>query len=325
MANSCSIALTGDVMLGRRFNDADFIQMLEKRSKTGSASPWEDEVVKIMQQSDVVSINLETTIIPNHLCPDPMPKTFNYRMLPKHVSWLKEIHVNHASIANNHILDYKDCGMRQTIKNLHKNKILHTGAGENLEEALKGKFVICKGVTIGFMSAADHYKTWDATDNKPGIFYMGLKEKISDIIKDAIQNVRKRCDILIFSYHWGSNWMSNESKEMKNRAYQLSELGIDVIHGHSAHHVLPVERISTQDLHGSGTKRDTIVFYSLGDLVDDYAVSKDYRSDLGAIAVLKYTHSKIKYSIVPTSQKRSRVSLAKDDDKIWVLNRMRHA
>ncbi len=324
MANSCSIALAGDVMLGRRFNDTDFIQMLEKRSKSGSASPWEDEVVKIMQQSDVVSVNLETTIIPNHLCPDPMLKTFNYRMLPKHVSWLKEIHVNHVSIANNHILDYKDCGMRQTITQLRKNKILHTGAGEDLTEALKAKFVICKGLTIGFISAADHYKTWEATDNKPGILYMGLNEKISDVIKDAIQNVRKRCDVLIFSYHWGSNWMDSVSEAMKNRAYQLSELGVDIIHGHSAHHILPVERISTRDI--SGTERDTIVFYSLGDLVDDYAVRKDYRSDLGAISMLKCTRSKnsvkIEYNIIPTSQKRSKVSLAKDDNKLWVLNKM---
>ncbi len=322
---TCFIALAGDVMLGRRFNDADFVQKMKKR--TGEASPWDTNVVDVMNQADVVSVNLETTIIPNHLCPDPLPKTFNYRMLPKHVSWLKEIHVNHASIANNHILDYKECGMRQTIKQLSKNKILHTGAGEDLTEALKAKFVICKGITIGFMSAADHYKTWEATDNKPGILFMGLKEEISDVIKDAIQNARKKCDILIFSYHWGSNWMDLHTipEAMKNRAYQLSELGVDVIHGHSAHHILPVERISTQDI--SSTKRDTIVFYSLGDLVDDYAVRKEYRSDLGAIAMLKCTRSKnsvkIEYNIIPTSQKRSRVSVAKGNDQLWVLNKMR--
>nr|QBK85944.1 MAG: capsule synthesis protein [Marseillevirus LCMAC101] len=214
--------------------------------------------------------------------------------------------------------------MRQTIQQLNKNKILHTGAGENLEEALKAKFVTRKGITIGFISAADHYKKWEATDNKPGILYMGLDQDISDVIVNTVQNVREKCDILIFSYHWGSNWMDDVSEDMRDRAYQLSRLGVDVIHGHSAHHVLPVEQITTRDVFG--VKRDTIVFYSLGDLVDDYAVDKEYMSDLGAIAILKCTRSnnsvKIKCSIIPTSQKRSRVSVAKDDNKSWVLNKM---
>ncbi len=326
MTNTCSIALAGDVMLGRRFNDEDFIQMLKERSGTGS--PWGDDIVRIMNQSDIVSANLETTIIPNHLCPDPLPKTFNYRMLPKHVSWLKEINICHVSIANNHILDYKECGMRQTIKQLRKNKILHTGAGENLSEALKAKFVICKGMTIGFMSAADHYKTWKATDTKPGILFLGLKGEISDVIKDAIQKARKKCDILIFSYHWGSNWAPSVPEAMRNRAYQLSELGVDVIHGHSAHHVLPVEEISTTDIYGGDTKRDTVVFYSLGDLVDDYYYKDrmSYRPDLGAIAVLKCrkeNSGKVNFDIIPTSQDGPRVSVAKDADKVWVLNKMK--
>ena len=36
--------------------------MLKKKSETGS--PWGDDIVNIMGQSDVVSTNLETTIIP---------------------------------------------------------------------------------------------------------------------------------------------------------------------------------------------------------------------------------------------------------------------
>jgi poly-gamma-glutamate synthesis protein (capsule biosynthesis protein) len=314
----CSIALTGDVMLGRLFNESDFIQSLERRSNTGS--PWGHDILDIMNRVNVVSINLETTIIPNSICPDPLPKTFNYRMLPKHVRWLKEIHVNHASIANNHILDYKSCGMYETIKQLHQNKILHTGAGENLTDAIKARFVVCNELTIGFMSAADHYKTWKATVNKPGIFYMELGGEISNQVTKAIKHAREKCDILIFSYHWGSNWEPSVPEEMREKARQLSKLGVDVIQGHSAHHVLPVEEINTMDIHGNNRK--TIVFYSLGDFIDDYAVNKKYRSDLGAIAILNFTSSNIEYDILPTSQNRSIVSLAKGNDKSWVLDKM---
>jgi Bacterial capsule synthesis protein PGA_cap len=52
----------------------------------------------------------------------------------------------------------------------------------------------------------------------------------------------------------------------------VDECGIDIVYGHSSHHVQGVEI-----RHGS------LIIYGCGDFVDDYALVPAYRNDLGAI------------------------------------------
>ena len=77
------------------------------------------------------------------------------------------------------------------------------------------------------------------------------------------------------SLHWGPNWESIVSEEKKNLARQLVISGVKIIHGHSAHHLQPFDIIN-----------GSMVFYSMGDFIDDYAVKPEYNSNVGGIATL---------------------------------------
>ena len=64
-------------------------------------------------------------------------KQFTFRANPERVSLLQEIGVDMVSVANNHMYDYGEISLLDTLDTLENAGIAYTGAGENLEEAMK--------------------------------------------------------------------------------------------------------------------------------------------------------------------------------------------
>jgi poly-gamma-glutamate synthesis protein (capsule biosynthesis protein) len=96
---------------------------------------WGDALKELEKEKvDVRIINLETTITTSN---NFLPKGINYRMNPKNIDVLKVFKVDVACLANNHILDFGEEGLLETIETLKKNGILTVGAGKNIEEASK--------------------------------------------------------------------------------------------------------------------------------------------------------------------------------------------
>lgn len=87
------------------------------------------------------------------------------------------------------------------------------------------------------------------------------------------QQVTPRPALKIFSVHWGPNYAWHPADKIRSLAHFLiDECEVDIVHGHSAHHIQGVERY-----HGK------LIIYGCGDFVDDYARHADYRNDLGAV------------------------------------------
>lgn len=257
------ITLVGDVMIGRLFNGRFII------NKDHQA--FSKKIKKHFKGSDVLAMNLETTLTDSETkYPN---KKFNYKLSPKYAKMvLTDLSKNmFCSLANNHILDYEVEGLKETMNVLHDIGIHYTGAGLNKMEARRFVTINVKGTIVGFLSAADHYSYWNAERNKEGIWYINHTEltnvkKVLNIVKKA----KMKCDILIFSCHMQPNYVDKISDSIKRFYRALISHGVDIVHGHSPHHVLPIEKY-----------KNGYILYSLGDFVDDYAVSEKYRNDLG--------------------------------------------
>jgi len=69
----------------------------------------------------------------------------------------------------------------------------------------------------------------------------------------------------------GSNYCWNPPATFQRFAHSLiDECGIDIIHGHSSHHIQGIE-----------IYKDKPIVYGCGDFIDDYAVDQEYRNNLG--------------------------------------------
>ena len=339
-----SINFLGDVMLGRLIDqlfktsvhephEASIIQSFVKKHSHlhdyGPSSPW-GTTLPLLKASDLNIINLETSVTTNDKkWPD---KVFNYRMHPANISALPAARIDYASLANNHTLDFREAGLVETMDTLKKAGIAFAGVGENLNAARKPAVLNlprsesasqssqspCK---VLVWSASDHPDDWGGPRMFNLIDYSArTRNMLKGTIEEGSQNTRQddRPTLKVFSVHWGPNYAWEPTEEIRSLAHFLiDECGIDVIHGHSSHHVQGVE-----------VYKSKLIIYGCGDFVDDYALVAGYRNDLSAVWRLNLHRSEkviglASLEIFPTKIKQfqaQRLSVS-DPDHEWIRDR----
>jgi poly-gamma-glutamate synthesis protein (capsule biosynthesis protein) len=79
-------------------------------------------------------------------------------------------------------------------------------------------------------------------------------------------------DVVVASIHWGGNWGYAVPGEHVRFAHGLVRAGVDLVHGHSSHHVRPLEVFEGR-----------LILYGCGELLDDYEGipgHEEFRDDL---------------------------------------------
>ena len=95
----------------------------------------------------------------------------------------------------------------------------------------------------------------DGPDNDSS--YQAYKEQV----KNDIEMVRDKVDVLMVAMHWGEEYTSEPTSYQKDMAHYLASLGVDVIIGTHPHVIQPIEWIG-----------DTLVIYSLGNFISAHEV-----------------------------------------------------
>ena len=259
------IGLVGDVMLGRSFN--------EIFSQDQYHNPW-GNTVSVLNSMDVLFGNSEMAITS---ATRKYPKTFNYRLDPRYLDVLRPPRFTSMSLANNHSLDFYEEGLFDTKFYLNSLGIHSPGAGRDLTEARSPTYFNSNGINFAHISASDHPPEWVAGINKPGINYIDIQQGDYGSLLNQVQQEKQNNRKVIVSLHWGPNYELEVSAEKKRLAYDLSRVDCDIIHGHSAHHLQPIDILG-----------NTVIFYSCGDFIDDYAIDREYRNDLAMIGEVVY-------------------------------------
>lgn len=162
---------------------------------------------------------------------------------------------------------------------------------------------------------------WGPKDKKPGVNLLeDLSDKSLGDIQEKIRRVKREGDIVVASIHWGSNWGYGIPREQRVFAHRLiDEAGVDIIHGHSSHHVKAIE-----------VYKDKLILYGCGDFLNDYeGISgyEEFRDDLSLMyfaTVYPSTGKLLGLQMTPTKIRRFKVIRASNVDTLWLkdtLNR----
>ena len=169
-------------------------------------------------------------------------------MHPENISSLTAGKIDVCSLANNHLLDWGNSGLLETMDTLKKVNIKLSGAGRNLLEAQASAVIKIpgKGRVIVFafgLGTSGVPSSWGAADKRPGINLLrDLSDKSLFDIRENVRKVKRRGDIVMVSLHWGSNWGYGIPRAHTVFAHRLiDEVDVDIIHGHSSHHVRAIE------------------------------------------------------------------------------------
>lgn len=291
-------------MLGRLVNE--FLKTQPSEYVWGDTLP-------IFKNADVRICNLEC-VISDFGQPWQASKVFHFRSDAKNVEVLKIAGIDPVSIANNHVLDFEYEALLEMMKILGENKINFAGAGVNIQEAMEPAICRIKGENIGLIAFTDSEPVWEASSQKPGIFYVpiDLDDKRAKDLFTIIQKTRDDVDFLIVSCHWGPNWGYTPPKNHIPFAHALIDAGADIIFGHSPHVFRGIE-----------VYKNKLILYSCGNFIDDYAVDEIERNDQSFIFVIETNDNKLtKLLLYPTVIRNFHSLLAEDFEMEEIESKM---
>jgi poly-gamma-glutamate capsule biosynthesis protein CapA/YwtB (metallophosphatase superfamily) len=233
--------------------------------ETEDAPLFAPEVVAIAREADLFVLNLECCISARgERWPDPR-KPFFFRAPPSAAERLAGIGVDCVTLANNHSLDYGEVALLDTLAHLRDAGVAWVGAGADAAGARATRVLDERLEVVAF---SDHPRAFAAAGDRPGIAYAGLAP-LPDWLTRTVESATRPMLVLA---HWGPNMTRAPSRAIRAAAARLRRAGAAFVAGHSAHVV-----------HGVGDR----VAYDLGDFVDDYAVDRRMRNDLGLLFLLE--------------------------------------
>jgi poly-gamma-glutamate capsule biosynthesis protein CapA/YwtB (metallophosphatase superfamily) len=279
---------------------------------------WGDALdVLDRSRPDVRIINLETSVTTSE---DAAPKGINYRMHPRNVPVITAAGTDCCVLANNHVLDWGEAGLLETLDTLERAGLSVAGAGRNLGAARAPAVleVAGKGRVLVFAVAATDSgvpRSWAADAARPGVhLLLDSSKRTVDGLADRVEAIKQAGDIAVASIHWGFNWGYAIPREQRRFAHALIDrASIDVVHGHSSHHPKAIE-----------VYHDRPILYGCGDLLNDYEGISGYeqfRDDL----VLMYfpafdvrTGCLLRLEMTPLQIRNFRLQRPSPADREWL-------
>lgn len=182
------------------------------------------------------------------------------------VDAVKKTGFDACSTASNHSLDQGEEGVYRTIDELNRVGLGHTGTFKSAEDALKPVIYDIKGVKVGHLSYSKSFNGIPVPPGKAWIANAIDQANLAAIIEAARRTREAGAQIVILSLHWGTEYLHEPDTDQLNVAEQLiASPEIDLILGHHAHVVQPVEKF-TVPLEAGGTK-DKWVIYGMGNQI----------------------------------------------------------
>jgi poly-gamma-glutamate capsule biosynthesis protein CapA/YwtB (metallophosphatase superfamily) len=286
--------------------------------------PWGDALsVADDLAPDVRLLNLETAVT---AADDFAPgKAVHYRMNPANIGCLVVVRPDVCVLANNHVLDFGQDGLAESLQALSRAEISYAGAGLDVGEAQRPNVADVGAnqviVAAAGMKSSGVPRHWAATADRPGVAYIGdLSQRNADDMAARVLAVKRPRDVAVVSLHWGSNWGYDVESSQIRFAHRLIDAGVDVVWGHSSHHPRPIE-----------VYRGRLILYGCGDLINDYEGIEPYRHfrdelrllyfasidpDSGELAVL---------TMVPMRVRRMRLERAGQEDAEWLRSTVERA
>src|SRR5918994_1000371 len=305
-----SLVLIGDVMLGRKVDEA-------LKDHMRPEGPWGD-VMPLLDAADLRIINLECAITDNEQPWTRTPKVFHFRAKPSAIETLRTARIDVCSLANNHTLDFEEQGLLDTLEHLDAAGIRYAGAGRNQNEAADPAILTVRvGHTnrVALLAFTDNEPPFAAGSDRPGTNYLpvSLEPKVLHRIEAAVTAARETgAEAVVFSNHWGPNMVQRPSALFRRFARAVIDRGADVYYGHSAHVFQGVE-----------IYRGKPILYDTGDFIDDYAVDPRLRNDRSFLFHVSMEDGDLRrLELHPVSLPYARVEHATGAEREAILGRM---
>lgn len=256
------IAMIGDILLHEG--------LASYKEYSSSFSPME----VYMQQYDFLIANQESPPVANKFPISGYPRFSSPDYL---IRDLKAAGVDMLNIANNHIVDKGEEGVKTFFENLALYDMSYVGAYQSTEDANTDRIIDLKGIKIGIVSYTYGTNGLYLPQGSPYIINYIDEEKI----RADVQALKNKVDVVVTHMHWGPEFTTQEHETQRTLANLLNEVGAHIVFGTHPHVLQPYTKLTNE--YGE----DTHVFYSLGNYFSTTMKEESYIGGIASVEITK--------------------------------------
>jgi poly-gamma-glutamate capsule biosynthesis protein CapA/YwtB (metallophosphatase superfamily) len=247
-----TLTAVGDIMLGRRVG---------ARHRADPGAPLEP-LGKRLAGAEITVGNFESTL---SAAGSPTQGGDSFAASPRVRPALRAAGFDLVSLANNHVGDYGDRALRQTLDRFDSGGIKTVGAGRDLAAARRAVIIERDGVRVGFLAVDSIGETPAATRTRAGTNRLNMPPRTGPLnraqlrrITSDIRALDSRVDAVIVLTHWGTQYTHRPESSQRTAARAFAESGADLVIGGHPHWVQGYEMAGP-----------AVVVHSLGNFVFD--------------------------------------------------------
>lgn len=302
-----TLGFTGDVMLGRNVD--------RRQDARPPAAVWGD-LLGDLRALDGLLVNLECCLSTRGQKWSRTDRPFHFRADPEWaITALETAGVSFTALANNHLLDFEEPALLDTLDVLDEAGIAHAGAGRDVDGARQPAQFAADGLTVGVLSLTDNTPEYAAGPDTPGTAHVEIDHTdptTREVVGTALADLAG-VDLVVASLHWGPNMRASPPAAFQEFAHWLVDAGVAVVHGHSAHVFQGVEVYEGRP-----------ILYDTGDFVDDYRVDFDLHNDRSFLfQVVVEDGEPERLELAPTVVEDCAATAASGDAAQWCRETMR--
>jgi poly-gamma-glutamate synthesis protein (capsule biosynthesis protein) len=278
-AKAWTLVAGGDILLDRgvaqtikiRGKGVDFpfdggTATITGRCKDCSPMGWDLPYTRRTGNAGVVRQLLEGADIAIANFENPAPNAYRYHTRgtvfsadPRLIDGLRNAGIDYVGLANNHIRDAGGQGILDTIANLDKRGIDHSGAGRNIAAARKPAILDARGTKVAILAYDTIAKSYAATATRAG-----SAQLTAPAVKADVAAARQAgAQLVIVFPHWGTEYDPTPFAGQQRLARACIDAGADMVIGNHAHWAGAVE-----------TYKGKPIWYALGNFVFDQTWSE---------------------------------------------------
>ena len=205
----------------------------------------------VIEAADLALCHLETPLAP---AGGPYSGYPAFSAPPELARGLRAVGYDGCSTASNHSLDQGRAGVVRTLDTLDAAGLAHVGTARSPAEAATPRIYDVRGVRVAQLSA-----TYGFNGDGPDTGWEADLLDPPSVLAAAARARAAGADLVVLSAHWGAEYRPTPTDQQRALARRLlTSPDIDLIIGHHAHVVQPLERIG-----------DEWVAYGLGNQLAD--------------------------------------------------------
>lgn len=269
MRDTTSIVFTGDIAFTKYFG-----------ALTDEHRVLSDRVGEYLRSADYCVGNIEGPIMTRDA---DNTREFNHCSTPLCVDVLDQAHINIWNLANNHMLDFGERGLRSTQELAAAHQCATIGAGMDADAAAEPVWIDAAG-GIGIFAVS-------YTPKYPEDGTAGACLHWDDLtrIQNTVARIKETCRWCIMVVHGGDEFASMPMPDVRQRYLGYLELGVDILVGHHPHVVQNYETVG-----------EKVIFYSLGNFIFDTDYQRaQLHTELGMLMKLSLNENGFTWDSLP--------------------------